>query len=202
MRTSYYATLYSVAIYSVAILAAGLAAAPAFAAPDPSVSDVVKALTISPNGTSRGSRPVVAPSAASPTAASSATHTATPPPPPMAEGSGAIDLSVQFASGKADLTTDARHTLDILGQALTTPQLAAARIRIEGHTDTTGTRDANLALSWQRATTAVTYLQERFRIPAGRLEAVGKGQDDPLIRTAENVNEPRNRRVHVVNLSQ
>ena len=143
-----------------------------------------------------------APAPATPTGAPPAAG-ATPTAPPVAvAGSGAIDLNVQFPSGKADLTPEAKRTLDILGQALTTAQLASAKIRIEGHTDTTGTKDANMALSWQRATAAVTYLQERFRIPAGRLEAVGRGQDDLAIRTGENVNEPRNRRVHVVNLSQ
>ena len=182
--------------YIVALVAATLAAGPAVAAPDPSVSDIVKALTVTP-GVSRGSRPVTG----APTTSSPAT-TAPTTPPAAIEGTGAIDLSVQFASGRADLTSEARRTLDVLGQALTTPQLAKAKIRIEGHTDTTGTREANMSLSWQRATAAVAYLQERFGIPAGRLEAVGRGQDDLLIRTGDNVNEPRNRRVHVVNLSE
>jgi outer membrane protein OmpA-like peptidoglycan-associated protein len=185
------ATLY------VAILATGLATAPAFAAPDPSVGDVVKALTITP-GASRGSRPVT-----SAPATTAAPAVATPSAPVAAvEGSGALDLDVQFASGKAELTPQAKRTLDILGQALTTPQLAKARMRIEGHTDTTGSREANLALSWERAKVAVAYLQERFGIQPARLEAVGRGQDDLLIRTGDNVTEPRNRRVHVVNLSE
>ena len=182
--------------YIVALLAATLAAAPAMAAPDPSVSDVVKALTLTP-GVSRGSRPVTTP------AAGGAPATATPTLRPVAPGGlGAIDLSVQFASGQAVLTPEARRTLDILGQALTTPQLIKARLRIEGHTDTTGTREANLSLSWQRATAAVAYLQERFGIPTGRLEAVGRGQDDLLIQTSGNVSEARNRRVRVVNMSE
>ncbi len=182
--------------YIVALVAATLSHRPATAAPDPSVNDVVKALTLTP-GVSRGSRPVTN------TPAVNAPAMTTPTSPPAAvEGSGAIDLSVQFASGRADLTPEAQRTLDILGQALTTPQLAKARIRIEGHTDTTGTRDANMSLSWQRATSAVAYLQERFGIPASRLEAVGRGQNDLLIRTGDNVNEARNRRVHVVNLSE
>ena len=182
--------------YIVALVAVTLASAPAVAAPDPSVNDIVKALTINP-GVSRGSRPVTS------APATSAPAPSTPAAPPAAiEGTGAIDLSVQFASGRADLTPEARRTLDLLGQALTTPQLAKAKIRIEGHTDTTGTREANMSLSGQRATAAVAYLQERFGIAAGRLEAVGRGQDDLLVRTGDNVNEPRNRRVHVVNLSE
>ena len=189
----------------VATLAAGLLALPASAAPDPSVADVVKALTLKP-GASRGSRPVAgAPGVATPSATAASSAPAQPTPPPLAvgeEGSGAIDLSVQFASGSANLTPAAQRTLNVLGQALTTAQLVKARIRIEGHTDTTGTRDANLALSWQRATAAVDYLKAHFSIPTDRLEAVGRGQDELAIATGENVNEPRNRRVHVVNLSE
>lgn len=185
--------------YVLAVMALALATSPAVAAPDPSVSDVVKALTLSP-GVSRGSRPAT--NAPAPSSSASSAPTAPTAPAGAIEGSGAIDLSVQFASGKADLTPEARRTLDVLGQALTTPQLAKARIRIEGHTDTTGTRETNMALSWQRAAAAVSYLQERFGIPTGRLEAVGRGQDDLLVRTGDNVNEARNRRVHVVNLSE
>ncbi len=192
MRAAFYATLLT-----TGLLASGFAA-PAFAAPDPSVADVIKALVPTADGLGRGSRPIASPQAASPSAAAAPAAAA----PVVAEGSGALDLSVRFNSGQADLTADARHTLDILGQALTSPQLSSARIRIEGHTDTTGTREANLALSWRRSVAAVSYLQERFGIPASRLEAVGRGQDDLLIKTGENVDEPRNRRVHVVNISR
>ena len=191
MRAAFYATLLT-----TGLLASGLAT-PAFAAPDPSVADVIKALVPTADGLGRGSRPIASPQAAAPSAAAPAAAA-----PMVAEGSCALDLSVRFNSGQADLTADARHTLDILGQALMSPQLSTARIRIEGHTDTTGTREANLALSWRRSVAAVSYLQERFGIPASRLEAVGRGQDDLLIKTGENVDEPRNRRVHVVNISR
>ena len=188
------------------IVAAGVAVSDALAAPDPTVGDVIKALTVSPNRT-RGSRPVQTPGTPPAAAAATAAPTAAPGAATAGaaaavEGTGAIDLNVQFAAGIADLTPAARGTLDVLGQALTSAELATARIRIEGHTDTTGSREANLALSWRRASAAVAYLQEKFRIPAARLEAAGRGQADLLIKTGENVDEPRNRRVHVVNISR
>lgn len=170
------------------------------AAPDPSVGDVIKALTMTP-GAGRGSRPVVA-APATPGAAPQAAPAPRTPMPVSGEGSGAIDLSLVFASGQADLTPAARRTLDILGQALTSPELSGARLRLEGHTDTTGTREANMALSRRRAEAAVAYLQERHKIPAARIEAAGRGQDDLLVATGPNVDEPRNRRVHVVNIGR
>ncbi len=187
------------------LLAAALAASltvPAVAAPDPSVGDVIKALTVSPNRT-RGSRPVqapgTAPAAQSPAAAAGMAQP--PAPPTTGEGSGAIDLSVQFAVGSAELTSAARRTLDVLGQALVSQQLATVRVRIEGHTDTVGSDEANLLLSQRRAAAAASYLQQQFHIVGTRLEAVGRGESQPLVKTGDNVDEPRNRRVHVVNIS-
>ena len=50
----------------------------------------------------------------------------------------AVSLNIQFATGSADLTPAAIRSLDQLGQALSTPTLAAYHFRIEGHTDTVG----------------------------------------------------------------
>jgi len=189
-----------------AALASSLAGIPAMAAPDPSVGDVIKALTVSPNRT-RGSRPVqtpgAAPAAQTPGAAAGGTAgMAQPPGAPVAEeGSGAIDLNVQFAVGSADLTAAARKTLDVLGHALLSPQLATVRVRIEGHTDTVGSDESNMVLSQRRAAAAASYLQHQFNIAGARLEAVGRGESQPLVNTGDNVDEPRNRRVHVVNIS-
>ncbi len=44
-----------------------------------------------------------------------------------------VSLSVEFASGSADLTPQARQTLDQLGKALSSSDLAQYRFRIEGH---------------------------------------------------------------------
>jgi outer membrane protein OmpA-like peptidoglycan-associated protein len=189
-------------ILFAAALAASLAGVPAMAAPDPSVGDVIKALTVSPNRT-RGSRPVQTPGTApAGQTPGTAAGMAQPPAAPVAEeGSGAIDLSVQFAVGSADLTSAARKTLDVLGQALVSQQLATVRVRIEGHTDTVGSDESNMLLSQRRAAAAAAYLQQQFHIAGTRLEAVGRGESQPLVNTGDNVDEPRNRRVHVVNIS-
>ena len=45
----------------------------------------------------------------------------------------------------------------------------------------------------------VDYLVSKFHVDASRLEAVGMGEDQPLVPARANVAEPRNRRVTVVN---
>jgi outer membrane protein OmpA-like peptidoglycan-associated protein len=111
-----------------------------------------------------------------------------------------INLSVLFATGSADLTPEAVHVLDSLGKALNDQALAGYRFRIEGHTDTVGTREYNQELSDRRATAVLDYLADNFHVDRSRVEAVGKGEDDLLIPTPDQTPEPRNRRVQVVNI--
>ena len=162
---------------------------------DPTADQIINALK--PNSTlkgpTRGIRAVQSPAA--PARDSEAA--------PAARGDDrpSLDLSVQFQSGSANLTPAAIHTLDRLGKALASPQLANDRFRIEGHTDTVGSRDINKPLSQHRAEAVAAYLENKFGIAAARLDAVGVGEDDLLISTPDQTPEPRNRRVHIVNLS-
>ena len=59
-------------------------------------------------------------------------------------------LYVQFANGSAELTPKAMAALDELGKALSGSALASYRFRIEGHTDTVGSKDYNQSLSERR----------------------------------------------------
>lgn len=148
------------------------------------------------------------PSAPPPPVASSALpRPATPPPAPPSQVTAAprppppsINLTVNFRSGSAELTPQAVHTLDELGRALISPALAGSRFRIEGHTDTVGQPAANKALSARRAEAVLTYLTRQWSVDRSKLDAVGMGEEQPLVPTGPNVPEPRNRRVTVVNL--
>jgi OmpA-OmpF porin, OOP family len=117
-----------------------------------------------------------------------------------AASSGLVNLTVNFPSGSADLTPAARQSLDALGKALSSADLANYRFRIEGHTDNVGTADSNRALSQQRAEAVVNYLSSQYHVQTSRLEAVGMGEDQPLVQTPPQTPEPRNRRVQVINL--
>lgn len=111
-----------------------------------------------------------------------------------------VNLTVQFPNNSAALTPAAMHTLDELGRALSSQALATYRFRIEGHTDSLGSREHNQALSEQRAKAVVDYLASKFHLDPSRLEAVGMGDQQPLVQARANASEPRNRRVTVVNL--
>jgi OOP family OmpA-OmpF porin len=205
-----------------------LLAAPAGAQPrDPSASEIIDALRPKPGQfqpATRGIRPVApqaapatpapaTPAAVSPTAPAAApapmpapTPAPMPPPvqaaaPPIAPADApAISLTVQFATGSAELTPQAQRVLDELGKALMSEDLRPYRFRIEGHTDTTGSRAVNQALSERRAAAVRSYLTSRFGVESARLIAVGLGQTQLAVPTADGVDEPRNRRVQIVNI--
>ena len=214
----------AIALAAVLTLGLGLPVV-AWAQATPSVEDTINALKPRP-GKSRGSRPVVAPpsgdltqqptQASAPTAAapsapaahvqptsrpSVAAVTPTRPTATDASDAPALDFNVLFASGSADLAPSALKTLDTIGKALSSSELAGSRFRIEGHTDTVGTHDSNRNLSARRAATVVDYLSMKFGIERGRLESAGMGQDALVVPTGEQVDEPRNRRVRIVNIT-
>lgn len=72
----------------------------------------------------------------------------------------------------------------------------APEIMVVGHTDTTGSTARNDRLSLQRAQTVRNELIRRG-IDAATVAVSGRGQRELLVPTADNVAEPRNRRVEI-----
>ena len=67
---------------------------------------------------------------------------------------------------------------------------------VAGHTDRQGSLEANDALSLQRAQAVRALLIERgFQVEL--IEAVGRGERDPVVPTEDEVVEPRNRRAEI-----
>jgi OOP family OmpA-OmpF porin len=171
---------------AVAMLAVGVLAPVAGSAQNgPTPEQIVKALTpTGALGTTRGIR--VGPAAPNQARPPALTPT--------------ISLSVQFATGSAELTPEAVNVLDSLGKALNDQTLAGYRFRIEGHTDTVGTIEYNRNLSDRRAAAVLDYLANNFHVDRSRVQAVGVGKAQLLIATPDQTPEPQNRRVQVVNL--
>ncbi len=176
-----------VPILAGAVVTIGLIG-PALATP-PTPDQIVKGLTPMPGGpvTTRGIR--IVHGSAAPAAA-----------PAAVSRPASVSLTVDFATGSAALTPQARQTLDALGKALNNPKLAGDHFRIEGHTDTVGTAAGNLALSQLRARRVAQYLEDRYSVPGARLTAVGMGEQGLAVSTPPQTPEARNRRVVVVNL--
>ncbi|MDE2006412.1 MAG: OmpA family protein [Rhodospirillales bacterium] len=180
-------------------------AGPALAQSSPSASDIIQSLKPHGDLTAGGTRGIrlVGPGTAGP--ASPAQHASRPAGHRVASraapaGKPSVNLTVDFATGSADLTPSARATLDQLGKALASNDLHGFRFRIEGHTDTVGSPAANLTLSQQRAAAVAAYLEQTYGIAANRLQAVGMGEQGLLVPTPPGTANARNRRVEVINL--
>ena len=84
-------------------------------------------------------------------------------------------LRIEFGFDSAELTARAMQDLDGVAAALNDPQLAAARVTLEGHTDATGSEEYNLRLSQRRAESVVAYLVRRG-VAGERLRAADFGE--------------------------
>ena len=113
---------------------------------------------------------------------------------------GAASVPIQFDMNSVQITPAAAKQIDEIGKALASPEFAIVHFRIEGHTDTVGRADANKSLSERRAAAVANYIVQHFGIDASRLVPVGMGEDGLLVPTGPGVDEPRNRRVQIVNL--
>mgnify|MGYP001566701525 CR=1 FL=1 len=99
-----------------------------------------------------------------------------------------------FVHGKTDLTRESQAVFEsVKDHIAATP---TATFVVVGHTDRVGSQQRNDALSLRRA----QFVRARLiaeGMPKDRIEAVGRGEREPLIQTADEVAEPRNRRVEI-----
>jgi outer membrane protein OmpA-like peptidoglycan-associated protein len=102
---------------------------------------------------------------------------------------------LQFEPGTSQLTAASQSQLaDVIARA---KERAGGEIVVTGHTDRQGTQEANDKLSLERAQAIRTLLIERG-FKAELIEAVGRGEREPLVPTEDEVAEPRNRRAELL----
>jgi outer membrane protein OmpA-like peptidoglycan-associated protein len=77
---------------------------------------------------------------------------------------------------------------------------AGMRLRIEGHTDSSGDAAKNMDLSARRAESVKRELAAKYGIDAGRLETAGLGASKPAADNATPTGRAENRRVEFVKL--
>ncbi len=110
--------------------------------------------------------------------------------PPSAE-----TVVLRFQTGTSQLTPESATELPKL-IALARAR-AGGEILVVGHTDRQGTVEANDALSLKRAQAIAELLIAQGFAPE-LISARGRGEREPLVPTADEVAEPRNRRAEVI----
>jgi OOP family OmpA-OmpF porin len=102
-------------------------------------------------------------------------------------------LHLQFAYGDAAVRPEFAGDLQTAADFI--KDHPGSRILIEGHTDSIGSVEANLALSKARAAEVRRTLVEKYNLDAGRIETEGFGEARPVADNATPDGRLRNRRV-------
>ncbi len=102
---------------------------------------------------------------------------------------------IGFDVGRAEIKPEFKAILDDVAETL--KQYPDTRIEIAGHTDNTGSAEANQRLSENRANAVRSYLASRGVAPE-RMYAVGYGQSRPIASNATPEGRAQNRRVEII----
>jgi len=105
-----------------------------------------------------------------------------------------FNSGVLFGFDKSDLTPTAQGNIKQLAQILNKAEYTNTYVRVEGHTDTTGTDAYNYALSERRATAVANYLKAQG-IAANRVQTFWYGSKQPVVPNNSDANKAKNRRV-------
>jgi outer membrane protein OmpA-like peptidoglycan-associated protein len=106
-----------------------------------------------------------------------------------------VPSDISFDTGRADIKPDLRSVLDSFANGLRDDP--TTRIRIIGHTDSTGSDAINDPLSLQRARSVKNYLADRG-IADSRIEAEGRGEHEPIADNSSDAGRAKNRRVEIL----
>ncbi|MFA5322248.1 MAG: OmpA family protein [Smithella sp.] len=100
-----------------------------------------------------------------------------------------------FLQDSDELTDESKAVLPQIFQTI--QKRGSTDIVISGHTDTVGTNEYNYQLSLDRAQITSEILVANGAVPAN-ITVTSHGEGNPLVKTADEVAEPRNRRVEIV----
>jgi len=114
------------------------------------------------------------------------TAKALPPPP--------VSYTLNFLEGRDEYTPESRQTAETVLRELA--KRPAAEIAVIGHTDRVGALEYNDKLSLQRAERVRADFIKRG-VAERSISVAGRGEREPLVATADEVAEARNRRVEI-----
>jgi outer membrane protein OmpA-like peptidoglycan-associated protein len=103
-----------------------------------------------------------------------------------------VPSDITFDTGRSDLKPQLRSVLDQFAQGLDRSTV----VRVVGHTDSTGSDAVNDPLSRARAESVAHYLEDRG-VPSNRVEAVGRGEHEPIADNNTEAGRAKNRRVEI-----
>ncbi len=105
-----------------------------------------------------------------------------------------VSFLLYFQEGTDEYTAESKDAFEKVFAEIA--RRKAAEVAVIGHTDTVGKTEFNDALSLRRAVRVRKDFVDRG-IPTHAVNVAGRGEREPIVPTADEVNEPRNRRVEI-----
>ena len=105
-------------------------------------------------------------------------------------------VGLTFQSGQDVVRPEYRPLLEKVRQAADV--FPRSQITVEGHTDSYGGDETNLALSRRRAEAVSAFLTSELNVPAFRLSSVGYGETQPIANNDTEQGRERNRRIDII----
>jgi outer membrane protein OmpA-like peptidoglycan-associated protein len=99
-----------------------------------------------------------------------------------------------FQSGTTELTEESQRQVSEILAAIEVRK--SKDVSIVGHTDRVGSTETNYRLGLERAESIKSILLSKGVDPSG-IEVTSHGEDNPLVKTEDEVAEPRNRRIEI-----
>ena len=111
---------------------------------------------------------------------------------------GFVNVKVLFDVDSHALRPESIGVLDEMAKALKDPRLLGRSFFVNGHTDSDGSDDYNLRLSFNRANAVLSYLVTNGRVSAAVIKVMGYGEALPIAPNVSKANKQLNRRVEIV----
>ncbi|MEM7404473.1 MAG: OmpA family protein [Pseudomonadota bacterium] len=107
-------------------------------------------------------------------------------------------LYIHFAFDSDEIMLDKGDTSESLATAIQVmSERPGERVRIVGHTDSTGPDGYNQGLSERRAAAVRRYLTDNGGVDAGRMDVEGRGEAEPIADNGTREGRAQNRRVEL-----
>jgi len=112
----------------------------------------------------------------------------------------AISFNIDVFDKKGKITKDFLPKIKSIAESL--KKYPDYRILVEGHTDDSGKKDADMFLSNNRASSILIHLADVEGVPIDRLSSVGYGSLRPLASNSDKEGRKQNRRIDIVILTK
>lgn len=106
-----------------------------------------------------------------------------------------LPQDILFATDSANLRGDLTQDLQAVARSLM--NYPNSTVQVVGHTDNTGSAAYNQNLSQRRAQSVAGVLQSNG-VPGGRIQAFGRGEDQPIASNLSEAGRAQNRRVEII----